>query len=173
MHIDREVLDGALRNPCQGVLNDRVRGEDGEVGFGDDLELHPRHLAEHHRKFLVGLEVDEDSTSRDAEVRAQVEARGQKLQLVGIICGWYGDLHDEEESIEVEGLARSAEASGAPLELSVYDADVQVEVDTGVGHTSVGADKVEVEEAIFEQEVGPGVLNRILLTFAIRQKSDS
>ena len=74
MHIDREVLDGALRNPCQGVLNDRVRGEDGEVGFSNDLELHPRHLAEHHRKLFVGLEVDKDSTSRDAEVRAQVEA---------------------------------------------------------------------------------------------------
>jgi hypothetical protein len=150
MHIDCEVLDGALRNPCQGVLNHRVRGEDGEVGFGDDLELHPRHLAEHHRKVLVGLEVNKDSTSRDAKVRAQVEARGHVLQPPAIIFGGCGDLNDEEESVEVEGLARFAKSSGTPLELSVYDADVQIEVNAGVGHTSVGADEVEVEEGVFE-----------------------
>ena len=115
MHLDGDMLDGTLGDPGQGRLNDRVRGEDGEVRFGDDLELHPRHLAEHHRKLFVGLEVDEDSTSRDAEVRAQVEAQRQKLQLVGIICGWCGDLHNEEESIEIEGLACFAKSSGAPL----------------------------------------------------------
>ena len=59
-------------------------------------------------------------------------------------------MHNEEESIEVEGLACFAKSSSAPLELSVYNADVQVEVDTGVGHTSVGADKVDVEEGVLQ-----------------------
>ena len=172
MHIDREVLDGALRNPCQGVFNDRVRGEDGEVRFGNDFELHPRHLAEDHGELLVGLEVDNDATSRDAEVRAKVEARGHILQLEAIILRGCGDFHDEEESFEAEGLACFAKASSAPLELSIYDADVQIEVDAGVGHTSVGADEVKVEEGVFEQEVGPGVLDQILLTLAGRQRVD-
>ena len=38
-----------------------MRAEDGKVGFGDDLELHPRHLAEQNRELLFDLEEDEDS----------------------------------------------------------------------------------------------------------------
>ena len=49
MHLDSDVLDSALSDPGQRLLHDWVRAEDGEIGFGDDLELHPRHFAEHHR----------------------------------------------------------------------------------------------------------------------------
>ena len=62
MHLYGDVLDGALSDTCQGLFDDWVRAEDGEVGFGDDLKLHPRHFAEHHRELLVGLDIDDNST---------------------------------------------------------------------------------------------------------------
>ena len=157
MHLDGDVLDSALSNPGQGLLDDWVRAKDGEVGFGDDLELHPRHLAEHHRELLVGLDVDDDST-RDAEVRAQVEATGHVVLLL-VTVGVYEAIGDEEESFEVDRIACFAEASGVPLESSIYVADVEVEVNAGVGYASVEMVEIKVEEAVFEQVVRAGVLD--------------
>ena len=127
MHLPGDVFDSALRDPCQGLLDDWVRAKDGEIRFGDDLELHPRHLAEHHREFLVGFEED-DNAARDAEVRAQVQTSGNVLFLLA----GYEAVGDEEESFEADRIAGFAEVSGVPLEASVYVADIQVEVDASV-----------------------------------------
>jgi len=163
MHLSGDVFDRALRDPCQGLLDDWVRAKDGEIGFGDDLELHPRHLAEHHREFLVGLQVD-DNAARDAEVRAQVKTSGHVLFLLA----GYEAVGDEEESFEADGVAGFAEVSGVPLEASVYVADIHVEVNAGVRHASIKVVDVKVEEAVFELEVRAGVLDQILLTLARR-----
>ena len=163
MHLPGDVFDSALRDPCQGLLDDWVRAKDGEIGFGDDLELHPRHLAEHHREFLVGLQVD-DNAARDAEVRAQVKTSGHVLFLLA----GYEAVGDEEESFEADGVAGFAEVSGVPLEASVYVADIHVEVNAGVRHASIKVVDVKVEEAVFELEVRAGVLDQILLTLARR-----
>ena len=134
-----------------------MRAEDGEIRLGDDLELHPRHLAEHHRELLVGLDVDDNST-RDAEVRAQVEAAGHVVLLL-VTVGVYEAVGNKEESIEVNGIAGLAEASGVPLEPSVYVADVEVEVNACVGYASVEVVEIKVEEVVFEHEVRAGVLD--------------
>jgi len=157
MHLDGDVLDSAFSNPGQGFLDDWVRAEHGEVGFGNNLELHPRDFAEHHRELLVGLDVDDNST-RDAEVRAQVEATGHVVFLL-VTVGMYEAIGDEEEPFEMHGIACFAKASGVPLKSSIYVADVKVEVDAGVGYTFVEVVEIKVEETVFELEVRAGVLD--------------
>ena len=67
--------------------------------------------------------------------------------------GVYEAIGDEEESIEADGIACLAEASGVPLESSVYVADVEVKVNAGVAYASVKVIEIKVEEAVFETEV--------------------
>ena len=121
-----------------------MRAEDREIGFSDDLGLHPRHLAEHHRELLVGLDINENFTC-DAEVRAQVEMSGHVVFLLAMLGG-YEAVGDEEEFFETDGFACLAEASGIPLESSVYVADVQIEINARVGYTSIAVVEIEVDE---------------------------
>ena len=82
---------------------------------------------------------------------------------------------DEEEAfIEDYRPACLAEAAVTPLELSVYVADVLVELDVSVGFTSVGVFEIDVVAvAFFELEVRTGVLDQILMALAGRQESRS
>jgi hypothetical protein len=146
------------------VLDDWVRAEDGEVGFGDDLELHPRHLAEHLGELLVSLDADE-YTTLDAEACAQVKATGDVAFLLAIIGG-YAALGGEVVSIEDDISASFAETGGIPLESSVYAANVHVKVDASVGYASVIVVEITVQEAVFNPDVRAGVLNQIFLTLA-------
>jgi hypothetical protein len=75
-----------------------VRAEDEEVGFGDDLELHPRHLAEQNGELLFDLDEDEDSV-QNTQAFAQLKTTGLIVFLVAI-ASVYEALGDEEESIE-------------------------------------------------------------------------
>jgi len=148
-----------------------VRAEDGEVGFGDDLELHPRHLAEQNGELPFDLDEDENSV-QDTQASAQVEATGHIVFLVAI-AGVYEALGDEEESIENDGPAGFAEPAATPLELSVYVADVLVELDVRVGYTSLGVVEIKVEAAVVsELEVRAGVLDQVMLTLAGGQELD-
>jgi len=155
VHLDGDVLDGALRDPDQGLLDDWVRAEDGEIWFGDDLELHPRHLAEQNGELLVDLDEDEDSV-RDTQAVAQVETTGHIVFLLATDEA----LGDQEASFEGDVPACSAEAAGTPLELSVFVADVLVEVNVTMGYTSVGVVVINVEVAVVsELVVRAGVLD--------------
>jgi hypothetical protein len=148
-----------------------VRAEDGEVGFGDDLELHPRHLAEQNGELLFDLDEDEDSV-QDTQAFAQVKTTGFIVFLVAI-ASVYEALGDEEESIEDDGPAGFAEAAATPLELSVYVADVLVELDVRVGYTSLGVVEIKVEAVVLsELEVRAGVLDQMMFTLAGRQELD-
>lgn len=73
VHLHRDVLDSALRDACHRLLDNRVLAEDAEVGLGNDLELHPGHLAKHHRELLVRLHEDDDA-ALEAEAGTEVEA---------------------------------------------------------------------------------------------------
>ena len=148
-----------------------MRAEDGEVGFGDDLELHPRHLAEQNGELLFDLEEDEDSV-QDTQAFAQVEATGLIVFLVAIATV-YEAFGDEEESVEDDGPAGLAEAAATPLELSVYVADVLIELDVRVGYTSLGVVVIKVEAVVFsELEVRAGVLDQMVFALAGRQELD-
>ena len=171
MHLDSDVLNRALRDSGQGLLDNWVRAEDREIGFSDDLELHPRHLAEHHRELLVGLDVNENST-RDAEVRAQVEPSRYVVLLLAMLGG-YEAVGDEEQFFEADGLACLAEPSGIPLEPSIYVADIQVEVNARVRYASIVMVEIKVKEGLSELEVRASVLDQILLTLTGRHKSSS
>ena len=91
-------------------------------------------------------------------MRAQVEAAGHVVLLL-VTVGVYEAVGNEEESIEVDGIAGLAEASGVPLEPSVYVADVEIEVNACVGYASVEVVEIKVEEVVFEHEVRAGVLD--------------
>jgi hypothetical protein len=163
------MLDGALRDLNQGLLDDWVRAEDGEVWFGDDLELHPRHLAEQNGKLPFDLDEDENSV-QDAQAFAQVKTAGHIVFLLATVAA-YEALGDEEASIKDDGSAGLAEAAGTPLELSVFVADVLVEVKVSVGYTSVGVVVIKVEVAVVsELVVRAGVLDQIMLALAGRQE---
>ncbi|KIM46974.1 hypothetical protein M413DRAFT_266912 [Hebeloma cylindrosporum] len=69
VHLNRDMLDGALCDLDQGLLDDWVRAKDGEVGFGDDFELHPGYLAEQDGEFPFDLDEDENFF-KDAEAFA-------------------------------------------------------------------------------------------------------
>jgi hypothetical protein len=85
------------------------------------------------------------------------------------IVGGYEALGDEEESIEGDGPACSAEAAGTPLELSVFVADVLVEIKVRVGYTSFGVVVIKVEVAVVSDLiVRAGVLDQILTALAGR-----
>jgi len=170
VHFEGDVLNGALRDPDHSALDDFIRAEQREVGFGDDLELHPRDFAEHHGEALVGLDAYE-STALDAEACAQVKATGDMVFLVAIIGG-YDALGGEEESIKGDISAPFEKAVGVPLESSVYIADVQVKVNAAVVDASVVLVEITVQEAAFEKVVRAGILNQIFLTLAERQKLD-
>ena len=171
VHLNGDVFDAALRNLDQGLLDDWVLAEDGEVGFGDDLELHPRHLAEQNGELPFDLNEDEDSV-QNTQASAQVKTTGH-IVFLAVIAGVYEALGDEEESIEDDGPAGLAEAAATPLELSVYVADVLVELKVTVGHTSLGVVVINVEATVVsELEVRAGVLDQIMLTLAGRQESD-
>ena len=105
-------------------------------------------------------------------MRAQVEATGHVVLLLTMLGG-YEAVGDEEESFEADGIACLAEGLGVPLESSVYIADVQVEVNAGVGYASIAVVEIKVEEPLSELEVRAGVLNQILLTLAGRQKRNA
>ena len=102
-------------------------------------------------------------------MRAQVEATGHVVLLLTMLGG-YEAVGDEEESFKADGIARLAEASGVPLESSIYVTDVQVEVNAGVGYASITVVEIKVEEPLSELEVRAGVLNQILLTLASRRQ---
>ena len=170
VHLEGNVLDGGLRDFYQGALDDRVLAEDSEVGFGDDLELHPGYLAEELGELLVSLN-DNESAALDAEACAEVKATIDVVFLVTIICG-HEALDGEEPSIEGEMSAFFAEAVGIPLKLSVYIADVLVKINADVVYASVLLVEITVEESASENGVPAGVLNKIFLTLAERQKLD-
>jgi hypothetical protein len=153
------------------LLHDWVRAEDGEVGFGDDLELHPRHLAEHNGELLFDRDED-DGSIKDTQASAQVKTTFGIVFLLAM-AGAYEALGNEEESIEDDGPAGFAEATATPLELSVYVADVLVELDVRVAYTSIGVFEINVEAVVIsELEVRAGVLDQIMLTLAGRQELD-
>lgn len=85
----------------------------------------------------------------------------------------YEAFGDEEESVEDDGPAGLAEAAATPLELSVYVADVLVELDVRVGYASLGVVVIKVEAVVFsELEVRAGVLDQMVFALAGRQELD-
>ena len=156
LHLKGDMLDAAFWNPDQSLLDDWVWAEDGEIVFGDDLELHPRYLAEHDRKFLFDLD-DDELSFQDTQEFAQVKTTGFIAFLVAIVDEAFSD--EEEAFIEDDRPACLTEAAGTPLELSVYVADVLWNRRGG-----------SVAVAFFALEVWTGVLDQKLTALAGRQK---
>lgn len=72
VHLDGDVLDGGLCDANQSLLNDGMRSENRKIGFGDDFEFHPGHLAEHSREFLFDFDNDKEAVGV-AQASAEVK----------------------------------------------------------------------------------------------------
>lgn len=83
-HLHRDMLNGALRNFDHCLFDDGVTGENREIRFGDDFELHPGNFGEHFGEFLVDNNDDKD-TILIAESGAKVEFAEDVFFAVGAL----------------------------------------------------------------------------------------
>ena len=158
VHLHRDVLDGALRDARHRLLYNGVCAEHAEVGLGNDLELHPRHFAEHHGELLVRLDEDDDA-ALDAEASAEIEAGKDVFAVVHGVAAFSG----EPETVKSNVFAAQVEGTGVPNEASIDVSNADLEIEADVGDTAILVVDIAVQECAFKGEVGANFLEKKLL----------
>jgi hypothetical protein len=122
-----DVPHGQQRDVLDRLLHGGVAAEDGDVGLGDDLELHPRDFAHHDAHVVERVLAEAELAADDLQAVFQTQFRRHVVVPVVELA-----LGSEVSAVETDVAARVVEVLRTVGQHAIDVPDMLVEVERGI-----------------------------------------